>query len=224
MRRRCNEKHGQRKDKEIVLKNSRLAIILMLGMILAPLAARTSVAQLAAGSTAAVATVPVDQQPTKEQLTKLFEVMRLRQQMDAFLKRVPAMVQQQMKAQTKQMVGSLPNGSALTAEQQAAVDKITTKYMQRALSVITIDEMVDDLIPIYQRHLSSSDVNAYIAFYESAAGQHMLDQQPAIMEEYMPIAVKNAQEHSKQLTEDLVKELTAAVKQPTPAQDTPEPK
>jgi len=208
------------------LTASRWALMVAMITALVQLAGRSAVAQEAAGSAgpasaSSTAPVPVDQQPSREQLQKLFDVMRLRQQMDAFLKRIPALVQQQIRAQTKQMAASLPNGGTLTPDQQAAVDRITTRYMQRALNVFTIDEVIDELIPIYQRHLTKSDVDAFIAFYESPAGQHLLDQQPAIMEEYMPLALKHAQERSKALTDELIRELTAAVKQPAPAGDKP---
>jgi hypothetical protein len=39
-----------------------------------------------------------NQQPTKEQLAKLFEVMRLRQQLQSYLKMMPAMIQQQIQS------------------------------------------------------------------------------------------------------------------------------
>ena len=41
---------------------------------------------------------PADQQPTKEQLAKLFEAMRVRKQMQSMLKMMPAMVQQQIES------------------------------------------------------------------------------------------------------------------------------
>ncbi len=50
------------------------------------------------------APLPVDQQATKEQITKLFEVMRLRQTMDSLMKSLPAMMQQQIEVQSKQMM------------------------------------------------------------------------------------------------------------------------
>lgn len=188
---------------------------------LAPTAARAQdsapqTIPAAQAATAPAPTIPPGQQATREQLIKLFTAMRLEQQMDAFTKRVPVLIQQQIKAQTSKMAASLPNGETLTVEQQAAVDRISNQYMKRAMEVLTMQQLEEDLIPIYQKHLAAVDVDAYIAFYQSPAGQHLLDQQPAIMEEYLPIAIKHAQASSKQLTTDLVRDLTAAVK-PAPA-------
>jgi hypothetical protein len=41
-------------------------------------------------------TIPADQQPSPEQLSKLFEVMRIKQQMASMRMMVPGMVQQQI--------------------------------------------------------------------------------------------------------------------------------
>jgi len=47
------------------------------------------------------------------------------------------------------------------------------------------DEFSDLLIPIYTRHLTIEDMRASIEFYESPAGQKLLDKTPAIMEDSM---------------------------------------
>src|SRR5215472_17492471 len=42
--------------------------------------------------------IPSDQQPTTEQLSKLFDVMRIKQQMQSMRQMVPSMVQEQIQA------------------------------------------------------------------------------------------------------------------------------
>jgi hypothetical protein len=178
--------------------------------------AQTTAAQQEAVPTSA-SVLPSDQQPTKEQLAKLFEVMRLRQQMQSAMKMMPAMIQQQVAAQNKEMTHKLRGGGSLTPEQQAAVDKLQSQFMKKAFDIYTIDEMLDDMTGLYQRHLSRSDVDAFIAFYSSPAGQHLLDQQPAIMQEYMPIVMKRVQERSKILADEMAKEMEEIIKSAAPA-------
>jgi hypothetical protein len=48
-----------------------------------------------------------------------------------------------------------------------------------------LDGMLDDTIPIYQQHLTKSDVDAMTRFYSSATGQKLLREQPAIARESM---------------------------------------
>ena len=50
-----------------------------------------------------------------------------------------------------------------------------------------IDEMVDAMVPIYQRHLSHEDIEAILAFYSSPVGQKLLREQPAVMQEGMKV-------------------------------------
>ena len=169
----------------------------------------------AAGDQAAAtanATIPKDQQATRELLKKLFEVMRLRQQFDAMMKMLPNIVQQQVHAQMEEMTAKLPDDKKPTPEQKIALDKVMRKYMDKAQSIYPPEEMIEDAITVYQRHMSREDVDAYIAFFDSAPGQHFLDAQPYIMKEYMPIAMERAQARSKGLFAQMAVDMEAAMK------------
>jgi hypothetical protein len=72
--------------------------------------------------------------------------------------------------------------------------------------------MMGNITAVYQRHMSKSDVDAYIAFYSSPAGQHLLDAQPKIMQEYMPVVMGRVQKASANLTNDMTKELGDYIK------------
>jgi hypothetical protein len=172
-------------------------------------------AQVPAATTPALSaseTVPPDQQATGEQLDKLFEVMRLRQQLQATMKAIPAMIQQQLHAQMDEMYAKLPGGGKPTPDQQAKLEEIMNKYIQRAATLYSPDDMMGDITAVYQRHMSKSDVDAYIAFYSSPAGQHLLDAQPKIMQEYMPVVMGRVQKASANLTNDMTKELGDYIK------------
>jgi hypothetical protein len=170
--------------------------------------AQTAAAPAQSGSE----TIPQDQQATREQLDRLFEVMRLRQQMQATMKAIPAMIQQQLHSQMNDMYAKLPGGGKPTPEQQAKLEEIMNKYIQRAATLYSPDDMMGDITAVYQRHMSKSDVDAYIAFYSSPAGQHLLDAQPKIMQEYMPVVMGRVQKASANLTNDMTKELGDYIK------------
>jgi len=132
-------------------------------------------------------------------------------------KMLPTVVQQQMHAQMKEILASVPSATQPTADQQAAIDKLMNKYMEKALSIYPLDEMIDDAVTVYQRHVSRSDVDAYIAFYSSPPGQHLLDAQPVIMHEYMPMVMQRVEERSKELNDEMVKDLQGFLKTQMPA-------
>ncbi len=169
----------------------------------------------------APAVVPTDQQPTKEQLAKLFEVMRIRQQTESMMKMFPAMIQQQIKQQEEESTANLPAGAQLTPEKQAALDKLESRYFEKAMNLYTVDEMLDDMTGIYQRHFTREDVDAYIVFYSSQPGQHFLQMTPIIMQEYMPLVMQRVQDRSKDLTANFSKELSDLLKSSAPAATTP---
>lgn len=171
----------------------------------------------------ASAEVPPDQQATREQLTRLFDVMRLRKQFDSMTKMMPAIVQQQVHEQMAEMAAAIPNGKQLSPEQQAAFDKLTDKYLQKATTLYPADEMMDDAMTVYRHHMSRTDADAYIAFYSSQPGQHLLDAQPVIMKEYMPVVTGKVQERTKTLYAEMAKDMQEFVKAqaPQPAPSAP---
>lgn len=171
-------------------------------------------ASVAAAVTPAV--IPPDQQPTKEQLAKLFELIRVRQQVQSMMKMMPAMVQQQMQTQVKAIEAKHPECNLSKPENQAAFDKVMSKFMEKAFNIVNIDEMFDDMTVVYQRHVSATDVDALIAFYSSPAGQHLLDAQPIIMQEYMPMVMKRTQERSTALIDGLTNDLEELAKSMAP--------
>lgn len=160
--------------------------------------------------------VPLDQQPTKEQLAKLFDVMRLREQMQSMRQIVPGMVSQQIQGAMKQTEASLPAGTKLTPEQREAMQKVMTKYVGKAMDLYPAEEMMTDMTTIYQEHLSKDDVDGMIAFYSSSAGQHLLDAQPLIAKEYMPLVMGKVSQRSQVMTKEMMQEMAEIVpsKQP----------
>jgi len=156
---------------------------------------------------AAVPAIPPDQQATREQIQKLFEVAHLRQQMQQVLNMMPAAFQQGFQSQMKAINSKLAPGNEMSVADQAAFEKTMNKYMEKVMSVYPVDEMVEDAIPVYQRHLSRQDADAIITFYSSPVGQRMLDQQPAIMSEYMAIVTNNMQQRIGRLTDEMMAEL-----------------
>jgi hypothetical protein len=168
-----------------------------------------------------VPVIPPDQQATKEQVAKLFAAMHTREQINSMMKMFPAMIQQQVRQQEKEMTENQSAGTNLTPEQQAALDKVMNRFLDKAMNLFTVDEMIDDMAAIYQRHFTRDDVNAYIAFYSTPAGQHLLQITPVIMQEYMPIVMQRLQERSKDLTAELSKEITDVLKSSAPGATAP---
>jgi hypothetical protein len=190
-----------------------LCMAMLIGLSLTPWALAQAPTDQTAIEPAKAPLIPDSQQPTKEKMAQLFEAMRVREQVQSMLKLMPALMQQQIKEQAKQLAAK--GGKTLTPEEQAAFDKAERKYLDKAMNIITIDEMLDDMATVYQHHFTRYDIDDFITFYHSPAGQHLLEQQPAIMQEYMPMVMKRAQERTKDLTDELAKDMEEMTKTKT---------
>ena len=96
------------------------------------------------------------------------------------------------------------------------MEKVTAKYMDAAFKLYPVDEMLDDLVAVYQRHLTREDVEAITTFYQTPAGQHLLENQPAMMKEMMPETTKKMQDRARTLVASYSKELKDALNTASP--------
>jgi TonB family protein len=186
----------------------------------------SGLAQTPAGQTvdtiarAVPAAIPADQQATKEQLVKLFELIRVREQVASLTKMIPVLVQQQMTTQMKQLQNN-PAIASIPEEQRQAITKLTNKFMERAMDLYKTDEMLADMTVLYQKYITSSDVDGIIAFYSSPAGQHLLNAQPVILQDYLPQVMQRMQNRSKVLIDEMQKEMMEFIKSNAPSADKP---
>jgi hypothetical protein len=167
------------------------------------------------------AVIAPENQAAPEQLAKLFDVMRIKQQMQSMKTMIPAMVQQQIQSAMKQTEERMPAGSRPTQEQREKMQAIMNKYVGKAMDLYPTDEMLTDMTGIYQKHLSRDDVEGLIAFYSSPAGQHLLDAQPVIAQEYMPMVMGKVGQRSQAMTKEMMKEMAEAIPASKPAQTKP---
>ena len=113
--------------------------------------------------------------PDKAEVMKFLDLMHARTQMEQAM----AGMVKQMKAGAEQ--GFKQKVPDATPEQLAKVDKM----FDTLFADMPMDEMIDAIVPIYQKHLTKADLNAITAFYLSPAGQKVLQEMPAIMSESM---------------------------------------
>ncbi len=51
----------------------------------------------------------------------------------------------------------------------------------------SLDDLVEMLVPVYQRHLSQEDLKSLIVFYQTPAGKRYAEKTPLIMQESMQV-------------------------------------
>jgi hypothetical protein len=107
-----------------------------------------------------------------------------------------------------------PNASPLQVRKAA---ELAGNSVQQAMQVLSIDEMLEAMVPVYQRHLSHSDVRAIIEFYSSPTGQKLIKETPAMMAEGMQAVQPILQKHSAELEAQAEAAAEASKQADTPA-------
>jgi hypothetical protein len=160
----------------------------------------------------AFAQQPDDTPATKEDVQRYFDAMHLHdmmlQMMDAMAKPMHQMVHDQyIKDKDK-----LPDD----------FEDQMNKMMDSMLKDMPWDEMIQAMVPAYQKHLTKGDIDAIVVFYSSPTGQKLLRELPAItadsMQTMMPIMQKymeKVQNRIEEQTEAMLKKADAKAGQAT---------
>ena len=115
---------------------------------------------------------------TRDDILALFNLMHVREQVEPAMqfiaKQQRAIIHDNLKRQTPR----------ISPEDLARLDQFTIDIMKD----LPVDGMLDDMVPVYQRHLTRSDVEAMSAFYSSPTGQKLLREMPAMTNESMQAA------------------------------------
>jgi uncharacterized protein len=113
--------------------------------------------------------------PSKEEVLKFMEVLRIRPQLTQYF---DVLAKQAKEGAGEAFRQKVPDA---TPSQLAEVDKFAEDLFRN----MPIDEMVNAMIPIYQRHLTKEDLDGILAFYASPVGLKLQREQPAMMQEGM---------------------------------------
>ena len=91
----------------------------------------------------------------------------------------------QMEAVQQQEFDKHFAGKEMTGEQKAEVTRIQAKTQEIIRRTLSWEEMRPVYLDVYKKTYTREDVRAITKFYESAAGQRMLDKNPALMQNIM---------------------------------------
>jgi uncharacterized protein len=112
-----------------------------------------------------------------------------------------------MSTQMRQMVRDmLAKESNLPPDAEARLDKM----LDEDIKDLPLDEMLDVMIPVYQKHFTRGDIDALIAFYSTPIGQKVIKELPAITAESLQAAsgiIQKAAAKAMQRAQDEVAEM-----------------
>jgi hypothetical protein len=113
--------------------------------------------------------------PTRDQVMTLLDLLQVRKTMSVMLESMKQVMREGAERSFRERV---PNP---TPKQLAALHGM----FDDIVDATSMDDMINALIPIYQRHLTKADIEEMIRFYSSPTGQKLLHEQPAIIQESM---------------------------------------
>jgi hypothetical protein len=115
---------------------------------------------------------------TKEDVDRVFQVLHLRDTMKMMMDTAAKQQRQLMREQLRKNTANLP------PDFETRMDKL----LDDTLKNFPMDEMLQVMAPVYQKHLNKGDVDAMVAFYSTATGQKLIRELPAITQEAMQAA------------------------------------
>jgi hypothetical protein len=86
--------------------------------------------------------------------------------------------------------------------------------MDEIFKGVPIEEMLQAMVPVYQKHLTKGDLDAIDAFYSSPTGQKLLREQPAMVAEAMQASTPIIQKMMKTTMDRVQQEVAEALKDP----------
>lgn len=155
---------------------------------------------------ALLAPLPVlAQQASDEDIDRLLQASHAQRQLDA--------AQQQVDANQQQQFQQITAGKDLSDEQKAQLQSIQSRTADTLHQALSWEQMKPLYIDVYRQNFSRDDIRAIAKFYESDAGQHLLDKGPGVTQGVMATI---QQKIGPTLT-DLETELQQVVDTPVPA-------
>ena len=151
--------------------------------------------------------LPEQHRATAGQIATLLDVMRVKDQMAEMLDMLPAIIQQQMQKQREAL-----RGLRLTREEDELIEKLLQRNIERSLNLYPIEEIISDTGMVYQKYISREDADILIAFYKTPAAQRLIDVQPAMMQEALPMVMSRLETRIQAFSQETARELQELLK------------
>jgi uncharacterized protein len=144
-----------------------------------------------------------DAPATKEDVQKYLDVMHSREMM--------AQMVEAMSKPMHQMIHDryVKDKDKLPTDFEARMNKM----MDDTMKAFPWDEMMESMVPVYQKHLTKGDLDALTGFYGSPTGQKILRELPTITAEAMQSMMPMMQKQMKTMTERVQEQVAQMLKE-----------
>jgi uncharacterized protein len=154
-----------------------------------------------------------DSPATQADVERYFQIAKSHDTMQKLMKTMSNSMQEMFHQQYLQHKDELP----ADYESKIATD------LNGMFTNMPMDEILQAMVPAYQKHLTKGDIDNLIAFYSTPTGQKLLSEMPAIMADAMrgatPIILKYTETFRTKLqkeTEDMIAQAKKSSDNKTP--------
>ena len=185
-------------------------------MIVALLLCAAALAQQPAPAPQVAQPAAPGQPASREDVIRLFKALRVEKTME--------LVQANIKATLEQVLReSIERHKADLTPERARLEAFRERSRERAAKMYPIGEMLNDFIPVYQKHFSKADIDGVVAFFESPVGQRLLDKQPELMQEGMALLTPKLQQRMREFDAEMKRDAEETLAADKDKESTPEP-
>jgi hypothetical protein len=146
---------------------------------------------------------PSDAPATKEDVQKYLAVMHAREMMAQTVEAMSKPMHQMIHDQYFKDKDKLP------ADFETRMNKMLDDMMKG----FPWDEMLQSMVPVYQKHFTKGDIDAVVAFYSTPTGQKLLREMPAMMAESMQTMMPLLRKHMDAMTEQMQEQVAEMIKE-----------
>jgi len=101
--------------------------------------------------------------------------------------------------------------------QNAQAKALMDEYKQKAVARMNADDLINLIVPIYDKHFSQDDIKNLIDFYQSPLGKRLLEVTPEITREMMAAGMKWGQGIADAVAKEIEQEHPELKTNPTPS-------
>jgi len=146
---------------------------------------------------------PADAPASKEDVQKYLDVMHSREMMTKMMDAMSKPMHQMMHEQY------LKDKDKLPPDFEARMNKIMDDYMKN----LPVEEMLQAMVPAYQKHFTKGDIDGLVAFYSSPTGQKVIQELPAITAEAMQSMMPIMRKQIEVMTERMQEQFAQMIKE-----------
>jgi hypothetical protein len=139
---------------------------------------------------------PADAPASKEDVMRYLDAMHSRDTMMSVMN----MMAKQTRAMVHDQISKQPD---LPPDAEARIEKMTEDMFKN----FPVDDLLQAMVPVYQKHYTKGDIDALVGFYTSPAGQKLLKETPAITAESMQASTGVAQKMVEKMQQQILDDI-----------------